>query len=263
MPSIRLIGALLLSLTLVGGAFWFRFSKTPPHSAELISVQGLSEFASDEAFLSDFIGTTTAPTRPFSTTTLSQTELVSRQIFTDYMSLKSRGEVSSEDLLSLADQYAAEIIRTDISANEVTPNQILVAPDTVENFAAYGEAVTNIRQKYRALTSARYPGGQLTDINNKTFLSFLSESSILYKGAANELLLVRVPLSLSGNHLSLVNGYFENAEALKLFASTSKNPLEGYAAFNFFVKNIEREADLMLYIQRVLLANGIIFNSQI
>lgn len=262
MPSTRLIGALLLSVALIGGALWFRFTNLPPYSADLISVQDFSEFASEEAFLSDFLATT-SPARPFSNATLSQTELVSRQLFTDYMGLKSRGQISPEEILSLADQYAVNIVRTEIASTEVSLNQLVTVANTEENLAHYGEVITNIRSKYKALTSTRYPGGQLTDINNRVFASFLVSAGELYGLAANELLAVRVPISLAQNHLEIVNGYFANAAALKLLAETSENPMGGYAAFNFYVKNIEKETSLMIFIQQTLIAYGIGFNNNI
>src|SRR3989339_791287 len=106
MPSIKLIGALSVSLALVGGALWFRFVKVPTYSAPLVTLEEITQFSSDDAYLKDFLG---------STTTLSKEDLIGRQLFSEYIGLKSKGQVTPDNLLSLADKYAQDIINTEIS----------------------------------------------------------------------------------------------------------------------------------------------------
>lgn len=263
MPSIRLIGALSLSLALIGGALWFRFIKIPPYSATLVSVQTPLEFASDDAFLKDFLSSSTTPARAFSTTTLSQEELLSRQIFTDYMSLKSQGQVSGESILNLADKYAEDILSFELSAPKVLLNQVVVVSDNEENMAAYGASLTAIRSKYKNLVAAQASGRDFSDISSPAFSSFMSATSGFFQRAANELLLVGVPVSLSAYHLDLINIYLENAEALRLVSDSSKNPAQAYASLNHYAKNTKLESDILTNIQSVLITNGIMFNSNI
>ena len=262
MPSIKLIGALSVSLALVGGALWFRFVKVPTYSAPLVTLEEITQFSSDDAYLKDFLGSTTTP-RSVSTTTLSKEDLIGRQLFSEYIGLKSKGQVTPDNLLSLADKYAQDIINTEISAKKIVQNQIIVVADSEENMVTYGASITAIRLKYKNAAAARYSNVTITDVSSSAFLSFTTAASKLYQDAANELLLVRTPSSLSLNHLNLINNYLENAEALKLIGDTSKNPVQAYAAINIYTQNYDKELELMQNIQRILMASGIIFNNAI
>ena len=229
MSRIRFIGALVVSVALIGGALWFRFVRIAPYSAHIVSVSELEQRSSEDAFLKDLYSATTTP-RVTSTTTLSQTDLIGRGILTDYLSLKSKGEVTPDNLVSLADKYAESIINLDIETRKASLNQIMVLPDSEANLATYGNTITNIRSKYKALIIAQHTGSGIADINGATFSTFMGAAGKLYQASANELLLVRVPVSLAGNHLDLINNYLENAEGMKLISNTSKNPLKPYAA---------------------------------
>ena len=262
MSRIRFIGALVVSVALIGGALWFRFVRIAPYSAQVVSVSELEQLLSEDAFLKDLYSATTTP-RAISTTTLSQTDLIGREMLTDYLSLKSKGEVTPDNLVSLADKYAEGIMNLDIKTRKASLNQIIVLPDSEANLATYGNTMTNIRSKYKALVAAQYTGSGIADINSATFSTFMGATAKLYQASANELLLVRVPVSLAGNHLELVNNYLENAEVMKLISNTSKNPTQAYAALNVYTQNTEKESKLLLKIQTTLMASGIMFNTNI
>ena len=262
MSRIRFIGALVVSVALIGGALWFRFVRIAPYSAQVVSVSELEQLLSEDAFLKDLYSATTTP-RVTSTTTLSQTDLIGREMLTDYLSLKSKGEVTPDNLVSLADKYAEGIMNLDIKTRKASLNQIIVLPDSEANLATYGNTMTNIRSKYKALVAAQYTGSGIADINSATFSTFMGATAKLYQASANELLLVRVPVSLAGNHLELVNNYLENAEVMKLISNTSKNPTQAYAALNVYTQNTEKESKLLLKIQTTLMASGIMFNTNI
>lgn len=262
MPSIRLIGALSLSLALIGGALWFRFIKIPSYSAPLATLEEITQFSSDDAYLKDFLGSTTTP-RSVSTTTLSEEDLLGRQLFSEYIGLKSKGQVTPDKLISLADKYAQDIINTEILAKKVSQNQIITVADSEENMTTYGANITAIRLKYKNVVATQYSNVTITDVSSPAFLSFTTATSKLYQDAANELLLIRTPLSLSLNHLGLINNYLENAEALKLIGNASKNPVQAYAAINIYTQNYEKELKLIQNIQTTLMASGIIFYSTI
>lgn len=266
MPRIRFIGALAISIALIGGAMWFRFVRIAPYTTQVVSVSEVEPISSEDSLLlTDFFSTETANVSTTSTTTLSQTDLIGRQLFTDYMALKSRGEVTSDDIKALADKYAESIKNTDVSIPKVNPNQVIVLPDSAENLTTYGNAITNIRNKYKNLvtTKAQNSGGDITDISSQAFLTFMGAVGKLYKSAADELLLVRVPTSLASNHIDLINNYLESAEVMISISVTAKDPIRAYATLSIYAQHSEKESELYLNIQKIMMANGIIFNSKI
>lgn len=264
MSPIRLIIAFAVSIALISGAMWFRFVRIPPYSAQLVSVEGVEPFSSEEDFLENLSNTDTS-LYATSTTTLSQTDLIGRQLFSDYMGLKSQGQVTPENIKALADRYAEEIKNFDISIPKVNPNQIIVLPDSEENLAMYGNAITSIRNKYKNLVAAEVEnsGGDITDTTSQAFSKFMGAVGKLYQASVNELLLVGVPATLASNHIELINNYLESAEVMESISNTSQDPVRAYAALNIYAQHTEKESELFLNIQKVMMANGIIFNSGI
>lgn len=266
MPRITFISALSISIALIGGAVWFRFSQTSPPRAQIVSVSEIGSFSSssEDTVLADFFNTGASLPRA-ATATLSQTDLISRQLFSDYIALKSQGQATPSNIKALADRYAENIKNLEISITKVNENQIMVLPDSAENLATYGNAIANSRDKYKNLvaTQSQNSEGDIGDIRSQAFSTFMGAVGKLYQAAANELLLVRVPTSLALNHLNLINNYLESAEVMKLLSDNSKDPVRTYAALNIYTQNTKKESELLLNIRTTLMANGIIFKSGI
>lgn len=264
MLPIRLIIALAVSVALIGGAMWFRFVRIPPYTAEVVAVSQVNTPSSDDAqVLTDFFSTATSTPATSTTVALSQTDLIGRQLLSDYLALKSQGQTTPDNIDAFATSLAESIKNVDISIPKANPNQIIVLPESEANLATYGNTMTNIRNKYKNLVATQVKSGEndVANTNSPAFSIFMSAAGKLYKAAADELLLVRVPTSLAQNHLGLINQYLENAEVMRLISNTSKDPLQAYAALNIYIKNSGRESELLTNIQKALMAHGIIFNS--
>ena len=264
MPRINLVISIFISFVLISGAMWFRFVRIPPYSAELVTVKEVGQLPLENTYLEDFQNASTSlATVPI--TTLSQTETVGRQLFSDFIALKSRGETTPSNIDTLADKYAESIKNFDLSISKVNPNQVVVLPDSEKNLTAYGDAITNIRNKYKNLvaTQVQSGGSGITDINSPTFSTFMGTMGKFYQSSANELLLVGVPSSLALNHIDLINNYLESAEVMASLGNTTKDPIRAYAALNINIQNTGKESELLLNIRKTMMANGIIFNNGI
>ncbi len=264
MPPIRLIIAFAISVALVSGAMWFRFVRIPPYSAQLVSVETIGQSPTEEDFLEDLSKTDT-PLYATSTATLAQTDIIGRQLFSDFMALKSQGQATPENIKTLAGRYAEELKNFEISIPKVNPDQIIVLPDSTANLAAYGNTMTSIRNKYKNFVAAQVEnsGGDIKDTTSEAFATFMGAVGKLYQAATNELLLVGVPATLASNHRDLINNYLESAEVMASISNTSQDPVRAYAALNIYAQHTDKEADLFLNIQKVMMANGIILDSGI
>ena len=264
MPRIGFISSLFISLALIGGALWFRFVRIPPYRAQLVTVKEVGQFSPENTYLEDFQNASSSlATLP--TTTLSPTETVGRQLFSDFIALKSQGETTPDNIDALADKYAESIKNFDVAIPKVDPSQVIVLPDSEKNLTVYGNAITNIRNKYKNLvaTQAESSGGGITNINSPAFSTFMSAVGKLYQSSTNELLLVVVPASLVTNHIDLINNYLESAEVMASLGNTSKDPIRAYAALNINIQNTGKESKLLSNIRTTLMANGIIFDNSI
>ncbi|MEK7461452.1 MAG: hypothetical protein AAB586_00035 [Patescibacteria group bacterium] len=262
MSRVRFIAALVVSIALIGGAMWFRFVRIPPYTNRVASVSQVeSSLPENDPLLADFFNTE-ASSSVTSTVELSQTELIGRQLFSDYLELKSQGQATPDNIDSFAANLAESIKNIDVSIPKVNSKQIIVVPESEVSLAAYSNTMTNIRNKYKNLVAiqARSGGDNLANTDSPAFSIFMNAAGKLYKAAADELLLVGVPTSLAPNHLDLINQYSENAVVMELVGNASKDPLQAYAALNIYIKNSGRESELLSNIQKVLMAHGIIFN---
>jgi len=262
MSRIPFISALLVSVALIGGATWIRLSPIDPSPAQITSAPKIERSSSGN--LEDLADADPS----FSTTSASQlapTDLIGRQLFTDYLALRTQGKTTPDDISALANKYAEDIKNSDLSIPKVAQNQITILPDSAEQLALYGNAMASIRTKYKNLvaTQVEVSGSNITDIGSRTFSTFMGAVSKLYQSSANELLALEVPASLAENHLNLINNYLESTEVMTLLSNISKDPIQAYAAINIYAQHTEKEAELFLYIQKVMMANGIIFNSNI
>lgn len=259
MSRTKFIGALVVSVALVGTAIWFRFFSSSPVPGQLVAVQKIGQPAGD-AFLGNFFDTG-ASIPEITTTTPIQPGMVGRQLFSDYLALRSQNQVTPDNIDILADRYAKSIVNFEISVEQVSLDQIIILPDSEKNLVAYGKTMANIRNKYKNLTATQYSKSKITDINSQDFSTFMGSVAKLYKAAADEFLLIGVPSSLAENHLNLINNYLESVEIMDSFANLSKDPTRALAALNMYVKNSENESNLLSKIHTTLMANGIIFNS--
>ncbi|OHA92558.1 MAG: hypothetical protein A2665_02400 [Candidatus Zambryskibacteria bacterium RIFCSPHIGHO2_01_FULL_46_30] len=262
MSPIRLTIALTVSVALISGAMWFRFVRIPPYSAQLVSVKAIEQLPPEEAFL-EGLSKTDASLYATSTATLSQTDLIGRKLFLDFMALKSQGQATPENIKALADRYAEEIKNFEISIPKVNLDQIIVLLDSEENLAKYGNTMASIRNKYKNLvaTQVENSGGDIKDTGSQAFSTFMGAVGKLYQASANELVLVGVPATLASNHLDLINNHLESAEVMASISNTSQDPVRAYAALNIYAQHTEKEAGLFLNIQKVMMANGIILES--
>lgn len=258
MTRIRLIVALLISIIFIGGAGWFRFTRMTKITKGLATKDPSEERGSfDHNFpnTDTVSGVTSEP--------LSQTDVVSRKLFSDYISLTSNGPAGAEDVNKLAEKYATEILRQ-VSSTEIGMGQIKTIADSRTNLSLYSQNVTSIRNDNKNLIEKLYSeSGATNDINNPSFKIFMEEVGKLYNSAAQTLLALEVPASLAENHRALINNYLSSSLVMKMFGNVSKDPVGAYAAMNTQVKNAEEESQILSNIQNTLIASGIIFEYNI
>lgn len=253
MTRFQLILAIAVSAALIGGSTWIRIqNRIETNSGELIAeeTQDFSESYSNDGLA--LINTTHVLSEP-----LSETDLIGRQLFSDYAKLLSTGQATSENLTALAESYTASIKNTKYIPN-ITTADLLIVEDTETNLQIYGESVFNIHTKYKNLVTKAHGSGITPNVNSPEFKSFMERVAELYTQAANELKILPVPQILAETHFNLVNNNLSSAEAATTLSNIVKDPLSAYAALNTQAENTQKEANLLLYIQSTMMANGII-----
>jgi hypothetical protein len=257
MMRFRLGFALSVSLILILGALFFRFvysSRTVSYLATVPSGNSQSDEAlnvTDDSV--DITDTTTTPEN------LNTTDLVARQLFSDYLDLTSQGAVTDETVANLADKYAENVLSLN-SFSGIKATDLKTVPDSKEAMALYGQNVTTIYDKYQSLTkSAAKKGGDLSQVDSPLFSTTMDTFGKLYLRAADELKNISVPSSLVDIHMQLVNNYLSSAEAIQSISKINSDSASAFAALNAQAQNSENETGILLNIQMALASKGVPF----
>lgn len=243
--------ALALSALLIGGASWFRFASAERLSPTITVVNsGSSEISPTESDTG-----TDAVLPPSLPAPKNDTELVSQQIFSDYMNLTLTGEATGENLTKLASVYA-----TNIGGLHKAPRLLLtdltIVDDTREAYDAYAASLTYIYATYQSKIAQALSGGKI-DTSGKAVTSFALALESLYQMEAEALRGISVPREVSNAHLRLINAYLSNAAAFKALANSDQDPASAYAGIVQQKKNGEEEKQAIAEIDRILTKHGL------
>ena len=250
--SRRLAIALSLSALLIGGATVYRFAY-----AEALTVVRAPEVSDTDTTIIDApIDTAGSGT----TTPLTTTDLVGRQVLADYLNLTQNGQATDDNVNALATNYADKLTSLD-TFTPLAPADITLSSDSKSDLQAYATTVMALHTKYQSQTASIVKGGgDLSAVDSKGFAPTMNALGKLYGQAATELEAVKVPPSLSVEHLKIINIYLSNAKALSAISDVNVDGASAYAALNVQAQNSSDLIDAVTSIQSKLLASGILFN---
>lgn len=252
MARFPFIFSLTLSILLISGAGWYRLSEKSSGEAVLLTVKdNISAQYAGEAYLGGESATSTLP----GGTTLSEADLVARQLFSDYISLRSNGQVSPENLADLAEKYAVSLLQSD-EITPVTLDQIKIVADSNERLVAYNQKISALRAKH--VGAARISGSEFVDVFDESFINLMIRASLQYKLAAQDLASTEVPASLASNHVALINNYLSSSLRLSSMAKINEHPITALSAMKKQSENSMREEELISNIRVKLISRGLL-----
>ena len=252
----RLAFALSVSIMLIGVASWSRFVAAEKGPANLIAVkQVASELNDYDTILEDFTEPKETMDIP-SDEPLSNTDLIGHQLILDYIGLAASGGAGTESIDALANKYV-ESIPTLNRPSVLSYADLKTVTNTKANFQNYADNITKIYRDYKETMEA--VGIEKVDIEtlNPTLYSSILVFSQTYNKTANELENLPVPGALAQIHLSLINTYIANAEAMKALADAERDSASAFAGLVALNENLAKEQELLNEISRVLTETGI------
>ncbi len=253
----RLTLALLLSLLLVVTASWSRFGTTKyvPSVATLEQMQTNDEYYSDESFVGDFLKPNTA-SATLPAESLSNTELIGRQLILDYIGLATSGQVTETNIATIANKYL-EIIPKINKTQQISRSDIEIVPDTKSNFQNYADQLLKIHKEYADNINRAYTGANSLKTLNPALYAFTLVFNVSYIDAANKLKSLPVPISLADLHLQLINSYFSSATSMKAVSETEQDSTAAFAGLIILNENLDKEDIILSEIGNILTTNGI------
>jgi hypothetical protein len=246
--------ALSVSFLLILGAGWHRFAPAGEAKGTLVSVDTQDEPPQIDPAV--FAASTTTPE-----VALTTTDMVSRQLFSSYLSLAAKGQATPENVDLLAQGYAESIASLN-SANTVSAVDLNVVSNSRENVEHYDDAVGDIYTKYQALLDREFSKAELLGESGPEISAFGARVGALYAEEAAKMQAVPTPAMVLKDHLALVNSYLKTAASYKALAKTESNTVEAMAGIYMARANLDVEAQLIANLQKTLLSSGIISGNQ-
>ena len=258
MFKFRLGVALFVSILLIGGATYTRLKSAPTPSPDLVAV---TPHADTDTAPSEDLAAGSIATGSTTPQNLNSTDLVTRQLFTDYLSLAATGQATDDNVAALGAQYANSVVDT-ASPSSINLDSLALVSDSKANFEAYSKAVSNIYNKYHNLAGTTIKGaGSLDSISAPNFVPTMSTLATLYERAATELEAVPTPTSLATSHLALINTYLGNVETLRALTNITRDPIASYGILAKASAQGGDEDNALLGIRGMLLIHGVAFNT--
>ena len=250
----RLVLALSISVLLIGVASWFRFGTTEYAQPNIVAIEqlGVGE-GSYEDILHDFLEPKTASST-FPQGSLSNTDLIGRQLILDYIGLAASGQATEANITALANEYV-EKIPTLHKTGKIVSQDIKALPDTKTNIKNYSDELARVYKEHAEHINAVNANNLGT--SNNIYTPFAESMAIIYKGTALKLKGFYVPLSLVPLHLELVNTHLSSAAAMNSIFETEKDPVTAFAGLITMSKNLDEEVIILKEIDNFLKTNAI------
>jgi|SRR3989344_7507336 len=252
----RLALALLVSVILIGAASWSRFLTADPTQPGIAVVDQFGEQDEYSAvLLQEFLKPKTTSATS-SNDTLTNTDLIGRQLIMDYVGLAASGGAGIESINALAERYV-ESIPTLNNAPKISYLDINIVTNTKTNFENYSNELVKIYARHsESIDIASASVNDITSLNN-IYYAFAKNTEKTYGDTAQELKNLPVPNSLATAHLKLVNKFLSNVTAMKSIYDVEEDPVMAIAGLITVKDNMEEEIVILEEIEQILRANGI------
>lgn len=190
----------------------------------------------------------------------NKTENLSKQLFSDYLTLKSSGQASdSEAIKQTAERIAQGVGSIKIDTAYTQKNIIINAGASSDDSRVYANTIGKIRQSYRDQFAKNASGDSYISPSDKNFQTNISFAASLYAAQAKELIKVSVPSDLADIHLRLINSYAGSGAGLEKMSLLENDPLMSAVGIKQFDSESKNEAVILEELRIKLLSNGIVF----
>lgn len=251
--------SLIISVLLIGGALFFRFKDSIPNQGLITAQNNLSDsYYKDltEAFLNTASSTSISAegdvveaTQP----SLNTTDIVSRQLISDYITLEQNGQATESNLNTLASQYA-DSIKTIITPVQITLTDLKIVKDSSQSIKTYSNELGLIYNSYLGQLNIAHP---ITSADSTATQSLANQILSLYTETATKLKTMPVPIGLADLHLQLTNIILSDVTSSQAIANSELDPTAALAGLITFRNNATKEQNIMGKIQQLLIKYGV------
>ncbi len=187
---------------------------------------------------------------------LTTTDLIGRQLMSEYISLATSGQISEAELVKLGDKYADSIAEIK-TAPRISSLDINVVSNTKANFQKYDLITTQIeRRRIKSVGSIDEKMMQVSS-SDESLDETVRKISLSYKNAAEELKNIDVPASLLQLHTNLVNNYLSISSGMEYIDEKNADSAISFAGIVSAKNSLASGERIIEDIIKVLVANGL------
>ena len=239
--------ALLISVVLIVTALAYRFNAKNNTTSALVALPTIVPpnsltSPSDVNALADASATPQAQ--------LTNTDLVSRQLIGDYISLAASGKATDESVNALAEKYAGQIPSLSVSKT-ISITDLKAGGNSQSDYQAYGDQLKKIYTSYKdAATKAK--------ASSTTGAPPTAALIKAFSQTASQLQNMPVPLELVNLHLQLVNLFLSSTAALEYMNEATTDPMTAFSGIITLNQDLDKEETVSKSIDMVLASHGVI-----
>jgi hypothetical protein len=189
-------------------------------------------------------------------TTITNTDDLSKQLFTRYMALQQSGELNDATIQTMtADIVANIVIPTDAPYTE---KNLKTFPDSdTKQLQAYVSSLSKLYEQYSSSYLSKYPNTTLVPEDP----AFAKTAGILgdyYVKFSQALVAIPVPAGGANFHLAYTNAIRSSGVGLKAMESMNTEPLNGIIGFKQYLEAEDAQAIAINNLRSYLRSNGIV-----
>ncbi len=246
-----ILSALFVSVALIGGAGWFKTTnvKNPPQT--ITPVDRASDSGLD-TYTPTSVADLSANSLDEGGANLTTTDLVGRQLISDYLSLAGGSDVSEESLTKLGEKYANSIAEIE-SSTKIDPSTLTTVSDTKANLEKYSEELSLVENS-RVDELNRISENESV-ANESLIYKTAGDISSIYEDAGERLMSISVPSSLLTLHTNLVNSYLSVSAGMKSLSKVEEDSVLSFAGVISAQSGIKAGQTIVRDIVEILIKN--------
>ena len=196
-------------------------------------------------------------------TTGTETDILSKKLFAEYMNLKKSGNFNEESVTATVNNLVAEEIQNKKVIQYYFPKDVKTfSSDNKTLLKSYGNSFAAIRTKYQKqyLDNPLVKEGETANLIDPEFLKGLLRVSEVYRNMAVELSKITAPKNFTDTHLEILNNYMASSDGLKEMGALSTDPVMGMIGTQRHMEAATKENDLLKAVANNLFEAGVIFS---
>lgn len=194
----------------------------------------------------------------------TETAMISKKLFAEYINLKQSGNLNDETINATANNLVAEEIRNKKTIQYYFLKNIKTfSSEDNDILKTYGNSLVSIRIKYEKIflqDPMSKEGGAEANLIDPELVKGLVRISDNFKNMANEMSRLAVPEKLADNHLKILNNYMANSDGLREISMLSTDPVVAMIGMQRQTEAEANEKPLLKTVAEYLNENDIFYS---